>query len=70
MYIITAKIEKDKTAELIVNSGESLFAIANYFERNKTEFKVSSSMGRIVPELFGWDPLDNWKYWITSLWEK
>jgi hypothetical protein len=70
MYIVTIKLQEDKHIELIVDGMKPLLNIANYFEKNKTEFKVMAGNGIMKPELFGWDPIEQWKYWKVYLYKK
>lgn len=67
MFIITCKIDDEGPIELIVGNTTSLIRLAIFLEYKKTPFKVSSTVGHIDPESYGWAPLNQWEYWKMSL---
>lgn len=71
MYIVTCLLDSNETpTEFVVGDGQSLFRFANYFENNKIKFKVHSSAGVIIPDMFGFQPIGYWKYWKIELFPK
>jgi len=59
-------VVNSKYAEFVTDL-ENLFKICNYFEQNKTNFKVTSGQGPLRPEMFNFAPIEQWEHWKISL---
>jgi len=68
MYIVTCLLDTSKTpTEVVIGDTQSLIDFVNFLENKKTVFKVNADTGKIMPELFGWAPIGQWKYWKERL---